>query len=179
MPVNNYRYKIVLVGDGGAGKTSYFKALKSALGEPGLNFDPRYIPTLGVDMSPLAINTNKGVIVLNFWDTAGQDRFGGMADTYYRHADGALVLFDVTSNLSYKNAKAWETNVKFAVDVPCVWVGAKCDMASRKINSNPKAYVDISSKNAAGLFDPLLELVRKIEKSRGIINDDEELTLQF
>ena len=46
-------------------------------------FEKKYIPTLGVEVRPLRFSTNFGPIVFNVWDTAGQEKFGGLRDGYY------------------------------------------------------------------------------------------------
>jgi len=38
--------------------------------------------TLGVEVHPLTFHTNRGTIVFNVWDTAGQEKFGGLRDGY-------------------------------------------------------------------------------------------------
>lgn len=40
------------------------------------------IATLGVEVHPLQFHTNFGAIVFNTWDTAGQEKFGGLRDGY-------------------------------------------------------------------------------------------------
>jgi GTPase SAR1 family protein len=40
------------------------------------------IATLGVEVHPLTFHTNFGAIVFNTWDTAGQEKFGGLRDGY-------------------------------------------------------------------------------------------------
>lgn len=43
-----------------------------------------YFPaTLGVEVHPLVFHTNRGPIKFNVWDTAGQEKFGGLRDGYY------------------------------------------------------------------------------------------------
>merc|ERR1719213_1161079 len=59
-------FKLVLVGDGGVGKTTLVK--RHLTGE----FEKKYIPTLGVEVHPLAFNTNCGTLCFNVWDTAGR-----------------------------------------------------------------------------------------------------------
>lgn len=44
------------------------------------NFSPA---TLGVEVHPLVFHTNRGPIRFNVWDTAGQEKFGGLRDGYY------------------------------------------------------------------------------------------------
>ena len=69
-------YKLVLVGDGGVGKTTFVK--RHLTGE----FEKKYIATLGVVVHPMVFHTNHGPIRLNVWDTAGQEKLGGLRDGY-------------------------------------------------------------------------------------------------
>ncbi|KAG5457399.1 MAG: hypothetical protein BJ554DRAFT_2601 [Olpidium bornovanus] len=45
-------------------------------------FEKKYIATLGVEVHPLTFTTNCGTICFNTWDTAGQEKFGGLRDGY-------------------------------------------------------------------------------------------------
>lgn len=52
--------------------------------------DPDLEPaTLGVEVHPLTFHTNFGTICFNVWDTAGQEKFGGLRDGYYIQVSGA------------------------------------------------------------------------------------------
>jgi GTP-binding nuclear protein Ran len=70
-------FKLILVGDGGVGKTTFVK--RHLTGE----FEKKYVATLGVEVHPLAFHTNRGPIKFNVWDTAGQEKFGGLRDRCY------------------------------------------------------------------------------------------------
>lgn len=41
------------------------------------------LATLGVEVHPLSFHTNRGQVSFNVWDTAGQEKFGGLRDGYY------------------------------------------------------------------------------------------------
>ena len=68
--------KLVLVGDGGTGKTTFVKCHLTC------EFEKKYVATLGVEVHPLEFHTNRGPIKFSVWDTAGQEKFGGLRDGY-------------------------------------------------------------------------------------------------
>ncbi len=70
-------FKLVLVGDGGVGKTTFVK--RHLTGED----EKKYEATVGVEVRPLDFHTTRGKIRFNVWDTAGQEKFGGLRDGYY------------------------------------------------------------------------------------------------
>ena len=45
-------------------------------------FEKRYVPTLGAEVHPLDFVTQKGKIIFNVWDTAGQEKYAGLRDGY-------------------------------------------------------------------------------------------------
>ena len=101
-------------------------------------------------------STQHGKIVFNVWDTAGQEKYAGLRDGYYIQADCAIIMFDVTSRISYKSVPNWHRDlVRVCENIPIVLVGNKVDVKDRKvkakmINFHRKknlAYYDISAKS--------------------------------
>ena len=68
--------KIVLIGDGGVGKTTFIK--RHLTGE----FEKKYVATMGAEVHPMNFFTTHGEIKLDVWDTAGQEGLGGLRDGY-------------------------------------------------------------------------------------------------
>ena len=64
--------------------------------------------TLGVDfyMKSLSIDNTKDV-QLQLWDTCGQERFRSIAKSYFRRADGVVLMYDVTCEQSFLNVREW------------------------------------------------------------------------
>jgi len=158
-------FKLVLVGDGGTGKTTFVK--RHLTGE----FEKKYIATLGVEVHPLSFTTNFGQIVFNTWDTAGQEKFGGLRDGYYINGQCGIIMFDLTSRITYKNVPNWHRDlVRVCENIPIVLCGNKVDIKERKVK--PKAidfhrkkslqYYDISAKSNYNFEKPFLWLARKL-----------------
>jgi len=158
-------FKLILVGDGGTGKTTFVK--RHLTGE----FEKKYVATLGVEVHPLVFHTNRGPIRFNCWDTAGQEKFGGLRDGYYIQGQAAIIMFDVTSRMTYKNVPNWHRDlVRVCENIPIVLCGNKVDIKDRKVK--PKQitfhrkknlqYYDISAKSNYNFEKPFLWLARKL-----------------
>ena len=94
------------------------------------------IATLGVEVHPLGFTTNRGAITFNVWDTAGQEKFGGLRDGYYIQGQCAIIMFDVTSRITYKNVPTWHKDlVRVCENIPIVLCGNKVDIKDRKVKA--------------------------------------------
>merc|ERR1711997_573005 len=158
-------FKLVLVGDGGTGKTTFVK--RHLTGE----FEKKYVATLGVEVHPLVFHTNRGPIRFNVWDTAGQEKFGGLRDGYYIQGQCAIIMFDVTSRVTYKNVPNWHRDlVRVCENIPIVLTGNKVDIKDRKVKAKSIVfhrkknlqYYDISAKSNYNFEKPFLWLARKL-----------------
>merc|ERR1712159_281969 len=159
------QFKCLLVGDGGVGKTTFVK--RHLTGE----FEKKYVATIGVEVHAMPFHTNRGLLVFNVWDTAGQEKFGGLRDGYYIQGQCAIIMFDVTSRVTYKNVPNWHRDlIRVCEAIPIVLVGNKVDVKERKvkvkqINFHRKknlGYYDISAKSNFNYEKPFLWLARKI-----------------
>merc|ERR1711962_26669 len=159
------KFKLVLVGDGGTGKTTFVK--RHLTGE----FEKKYIATLGVEVHPLTFYTNYGQIIFNCWDTAGQEKFGGLRDGYYIQGQCAIIMFDVTSRVTYKNVPNWHRDlIRVCEGIPIVLCGNKVDVKERKVKAKTITfhrkknlqYYDISAKSNYNFEKPFLWLARKL-----------------
>lgn len=159
------QFKIVLIGDGGTGKTTYVK--RHVTGE----FEKKYVATLGVAVRKLEFFTNRGKIIFNVWDTAGQEKFGGLRDGYYIGAHGCIMMFDVTSRITYKNIPNWHRDyIRVNEKSPIVLCGNKVDIKDRKVKAKSILfhrktniqYYDISAKSNYNFEKPFLYLARKL-----------------
>ncbi|CAD7953162.1 unnamed protein product [Amoebophrya sp. A120] len=165
-------WKLVLVGDGGVGKTTLVK--RHLTGE----FEKKYIPTLGVEVHPLKFTTNCGVICFNVWDTAGQEKMGGLRDGYYIQGECAIIMFDVTSRITYKNVPEWYKDiVRVCEQIPIVLVGNKVDVKDRQVKARNiqfhrkrnLQYYDLSARSNFNFEKPFLWLARRLCNNKDLV----------
>ncbi len=127
-------FKIVLVGAGGVGKSTFVERHLTG------KFETKYVPTMGVEVHPLTFNTSQGEITLNIWDCAGVEEFGGLHDGYYIGAAGVIGMYDLTNKCTLEQLP------KFLIDVASVTptakvvtCGTRCDITKidgRKVDFN-------------------------------------------
>lgn len=127
--VNNEPVKIVLLGDGCIGKSTFFNKL-SNLTDPDYTFQKKYKATDNFDFNRLKIETNQGTQIVDLWDTAGQENRGGqLRDAYLKGADGILLMYDVTEKKTIENITKWLEQIKrVCPNVPVAVVGNKADL---------------------------------------------------
>ena len=64
------------------------------------------------------------------WDTAGQDRYRAITNTYYRHAIGVMLVYDISNKESFENLERWLVELRDHADekIEVVLVGNKSDL---------------------------------------------------
>ncbi len=94
--------KLVLCGNAAVGKTSITMRYKEGV------FKKVHEPTLAGAYQEKKFKTKSGdEIQLNIWDTAGDERFRSIMPLYYRDAEIALLVFDLTDPESFKGIDYW------------------------------------------------------------------------
>ena len=99
-----YIFKIILIGSSGVGKSSILQRYIQK------TFNDSYTSTIGVDFFMKTINIGEKSIKLQLWDTAGTEKFRSITTGYYRGADAAFVVFDLSSKSSFKTIDEWIDN---------------------------------------------------------------------
>jgi len=97
-------------------------------------FSTNFFNTIGVDFKIRSVNIEGKNVKLQIWDTAGQDRFRTITCSYYRGAQGIIVVYDVTDRESFEAVKHWMQEIdKYAQEnVLKMIVGNKCDMTDKR-----------------------------------------------
>jgi|EP00945_MAST-04E_sp_MAST-4E-sp1_P000669 Ras-related protein Rab-21 len=175
------KYKVVLLGEGRVGKTSILIRFCQN------NFDDRQQPTLQASYLDKKLNVDQQSVHLSIWDTAGQERFHALGPIYYRDADAALLVYDITDGDSLGRVRKWVQELKrhASSDIVMAIAGNKCDLEKRRVVKKQDA-LDFAKSVGATHFDTSAKLGRGLNESflhlaRGILaksaNDGGALTL--
>jgi len=98
---HDYFFKILLIGDSGVGKSCLLLRFADD------SWTDTHISTIGVDFKIKTLQLDGKVIKLQIWDTAGQERFRTITSSYYRGAQGIILVYDCTDQESFSNVRQW------------------------------------------------------------------------
>ena len=137
--------KIVIVGDSKVGKTSISNKFVSN------NFSNITNPTIGAAFLTKIITINSGSVRLQLWDTAGQEKYRSLAPMYYRSAHISILVYDVTSRVSFESIPFWSTDImQKTPNMKIVLVGNKVDLENKVISTEEGK--ELSEKIGSLLF---------------------------
>ncbi|XP_078577223.1 uncharacterized protein LOC144862541 isoform X1 [Branchiostoma floridae x Branchiostoma japonicum] len=133
-PADQKMFKVVLAGDAAVGKSSFILRLCKNEFRPNMN------STLGVDFQMKTMVIDDTPVTLQIWDTAGQERFRSIAKSYFRRADGVLLLYDCTYEPSFMNVREWVDAVEDGAPrtLPIMLCANKLDLRNDAIKSGQK-----------------------------------------
>lgn len=118
--------KLVLLGEAAVGKSSLVMRFVNN------DFQENKEPTIGAAFLTQKCNLPTRTIKFEIWDTAGQERFASLAPMYYRNAQAALVVYDITKPSSLTKAQHWvaELHRQASPGIVIALVGNKADLAT-------------------------------------------------
>ncbi|KAJ5239957.1 hypothetical protein N7468_004576 [Penicillium chermesinum] len=118
--------KLVLLGEAAVGKSSLVLRFVND------DFQENKEPTIGAAFLTQKCSLPTRTIKFEIWDTAGQERFASLAPMYYRNAQAALVVYDVTKPSSLTKAKHWvaELQRQASPGIVIALVGNKLDLTN-------------------------------------------------
>ena len=110
MAASASHFKLVLLGNAGVGKSCL--VLRFVRGE----FVDDLDTTVGAAFLTKTVTLDGAPVKVEIWDTAGQERYRSLAPMYYRGAQAAVVVFDLTSRDSFEGAKGWVKELQKKAD---------------------------------------------------------------
>ena len=169
------KISIILVGDTNVGKTSIFKRYYKN------EFKASKNATIGVEFEAKEFKYKGQKYSIQIFDTAGQERFRSLTESYFHLGDGAFVVFDLTNKNSLISISGWIKNViEKKPNVKMIILGNKDDLKDRQIpedeinevleENNISNYIRVSAKNGTNIEKAFEEMIDLFENNN---NEDE------
>ncbi|KAG9509627.1 Cysteine desulfurase, mitochondrial [Fragariocoptes setiger] len=181
-------YDIILVGDSYVGKSSFVARFMEG------GFVTGLISNCGIDFKTKTLKIDGLNVTINLWDTAGQERFRSITASYFRKADGIILMYDVTEKRSYINVRNWMSTIQdtSTEGVPVLLVGNKIDLRTKENMAScvpplegerlareyDIVFLETSVKNGTGLMPAVSKLVRlMMSKNESHSENDDTIKL--
>ncbi|KAL4476807.1 hypothetical protein ABPG72_010644 [Tetrahymena utriculariae] len=163
------RFKVLVLGDGGVGKSSILDRFINN------TFDPKYRATIAIDYKNKTVDLQKESVQLNFWDFSGHPEFYEVRNEFYKDANAIVLVLDVTLRRSLDGLDMWlrEAHEMGVQGIPTVVVGNKKDMPVRAVSENDAYnwaktrqfdYFEVSASQGTGLEELFKSLSEKLAK---------------
>jgi small GTP-binding protein len=189
-PAKVFQFKLVLLGESAVGKSSL--VLRFVKGQ----FLEYQESTIGAAFLTQTVALSDATVKFEIWDTAGQERYHTLAPMYYRGAQAAIVVYDLTNPDSFERAKSWVRELQRQPPTapggqpPVIALaGNKLDLqAQRKVDAaeaqayateNGLLFMETSAKTAQNVNELFVQIARRLPKTPGPTqNPSKGLTIQ-
>ena len=143
--------------------------------------------TIGAAFLTKQLVVGSDIVKLEIWDTAGQERYHSLTPMYYRGSNAAVIVFDITSEATFNQAKKWVDELKQARNEAMIFiVGNKVDLDSTRTvqkqlveeycKTNNFNYFETSAKDNIGIHE-LFDAIAKQLPRTGAAEDDENVSV--
>lgn len=144
----SYLMKFIIVGDSGVGKSCLLNQYINKI------FVGVHEITIGVEFAAKIVRIkdkdgNIHSVKIQIWDTAGQETFRSITQSYYKGAAAVILVYDITKPDSFENLKEWYNDIKQNCpdDVSVLIIGNKNDLSNDRKVSTEEATNFINKNN--------------------------------
>ena len=180
----NYDQKcqLLIIGDATVGKTSILNRFSDG------TFNSNYLATVGLENITKDEIIDDKTIRIKIWDTAGQERYKSLTKSFFRNAEGVMLVYDVTNLETYDNLKFWLQSIQNNMssdmgEIPIIIIGNKIDCDEREVKVEEAEnfwkeqgypYFETSAKTGENIDKTIKFLVKKVINIKEGKKDDDK-----
>ena len=140
-------------------------------------FNEEHITTIQASFLNKKLTVDDTRVNLAIWDTAGQEKFHALGPIYYRDANGALLVYDITDRDSFDRVQNWvkELRKMLGDNIVLVIAGNKADLERRRVVTLEEAeqyaasvgakHLSTSAKQNKGVAELFLHMTKELLKA--------------
>jgi len=162
-------FKIVLIGESGVGKTSIISQFIHNI------FQDDIQPSMGGTFTSKSLIFDDGkTLRFDIWDTAGQEKYRALTQMFYKDANAAVLVYDISRKDSFDELKNyWFEKIKenSSSDIILFLAANKSDLVEKEEVNEEEArnyakqinadFCSISAKNSIGIDDLFIQIAKK------------------
>lgn len=178
----NYLFKFIIVGDSGVGKSCILHRFETD------DFSNMTPSTVGIEYVRKQLNIDNNTVMVQVWDTAGQESMFSLTSSYYKNSCAVLLVYDVTRRETFSHLKKWlgQINDNSNPSARRILIGNKCDLdferlVSRKegeafAKENNLPYIETSAKTAKNVHEMFHQMAHEVymDVKKGTIKVDDD-----
>ena len=163
----SYTFKLIVIGDSGVGKTCLaLRAAKDIFTETNPS-------TIGFEFLGLYIKYDNQIILLQIWDTCGQEAYHSLISKFYKNTNACVIVYSIADKTSFQHCEMWLNEMKnnAPADTKSILVGNKMDLNDNRQVSKEEALkfkldkeIDLVFESSAKHGDNSQEIFKEIAK---------------
>ena len=180
-------FKILLIGDAGVGKTNIVERYINK------KFEENSVSTIGVDLRDKTFDFDGDRVKVQIWDTAGDPKYRSLQDSYYKGAQGFMLVYDISNKKSFENLDKWYKAIKVdnknSNNIKVILVGNKSDLGENRQVTEEEGknkakifgfpYIETSSLNGQNIDEAFFLLVKEVyNNNKNEFTPDVKLSLE-
>eukprot|EP00830_Metopus_es_P009496 TRINITY_DN1915_c0_g1_i1.p1 TRINITY_DN1915_c0_g1~~TRINITY_DN1915_c0_g1_i1.p1 ORF type:complete len:197 (-),score=35.65 TRINITY_DN1915_c0_g1_i1:36-626(-) len=133
-----------------------------------------HLPTIGIDFITKDTFIGSQKVTVKIWDTAGQERFRTITHSFYKQAEGILIVYDVTDKLSFESLHSWVNSIHEHANEKTVkyLIANKIDLVDERVVTKEEGeklaleykmkYFETSARNDINVSESIESLIKEV-----------------
>ena len=171
-------FRLIIIGDSSVGKSCLLYKFTEN------KFTENHEATIGVELGNKIIFLHDEQIKFQIWDTSGQENYRSVTRSFYRRADCALLVFDLTYYESFENCIHWLEEIRGNTknDIPVYLIGNKLDLFGDTDGTSLRneaehfamkyllaGYFETSAKNGKNIDEMFKNIAQKLKSIEKVV----------